>query len=108
MANLLTTASVMMCPHGGTISVITQNTKVMTGGSPLVRSSTFVIAGCSLAALPTPSPCVQVNWVKPDGKSQAGDDFTLSEDSVGLCLAGTMAPQGNVAIDSTQAKGSSQ
>jgi hypothetical protein len=109
MANLLTTTSVLMCPHGGTVTVTTQNSQVMTAGSPLVRASdTYVITGCSLASLPTPSPCVQIKWVQPDGKSQVGDDFTLSESSVGLCLSGTMAPQGTVLINFTQADGSGQ
>jgi hypothetical protein len=107
MANLLTTTSVLMCPHGGTVTVTTQNSQVMTAGSPLVRASdTFVIAGCSLASLPTPSPCVQIKWVQPDSKSQARDDFTLSESSVGMCLSGTMIPQGSVLINFTQAEGS--
>jgi hypothetical protein len=109
MANLLTTASVMMCPHGGTVSVTSQNSQVMMAGTPLVRASdTFLIAGCSLASLPTPSPCLQVKWVQPDGKSQARDDFTLSENSVGLCLSGAMATQGTVLINFTQTQGSGQ
>ena len=109
MANLLTTTSVLMCPHGGTVTVTTQNSRVMAAGSPLVcASDTFVIAGCSLAGLPTPSPCVQVMWVQPDEKSQVRDDFTLSESSVGLCLSGSMAPQGTVLINFTQAEASSQ
>ena len=104
MGGLLNTASVLMCPHGGTLSAITSNTRVNVGGAPAVRASdTFTIAGCPFT-LPsaTPSPCVSVQWISPDTRSQAMSDFTLSEASVGLCLAATQAPQGTVLITTTQ------
>jgi hypothetical protein len=104
MGGLLTTASVLMCPHGGTVSAVTSNTRANAGGAPLVRvSDTFIIAGCPFTLPgPVPSPCVSVQWVSPDARSQAGGAFTLSEASVGLCLAATQAPQGTVLITSTQ------
>jgi hypothetical protein len=104
MGGLLNTASVLMCPHGGTVSAITSNTRVNAGGSPVVRASdTFIIAGCPFTLPPAvPSPCVSVQWISPDTRSQVMSDFTLSEASVGLCLAATQAPQGTVLITSTQ------
>ena len=54
----------------------------------------------------TPHPCVQVQWVQSSLKSQAMDDFTLTEESVGLCVAADMAVQGTVLINFTQAQGS--
>ena len=106
MGGLLTTASILMCPHGGTVTAVSSNTRATAGGAPLVRASdTFIIAGCPFT-LPsaTPSPCVTVQWISPDARSRAGGDFTLSEASVGLCLAATQAPQGTVLISSTQPK----
>ena len=104
MGGLLNTASILMCPHGGTVSVITSNTRVNAGGSPLVRSSdTFVIAGCTFATPATgPHPCVQVQWMTTDLRSQVLSDSTLSEASVGMCLAGDQAPQGTVIVSNTQ------
>jgi len=104
MGGLLNTASMLMCPHGGTVSAVTSNTQVSAGGSPLVRASdTFIVAGCAVTLPPAvPSPCVTVQWVSPDSRSQAVGDFTLSEASVGLCLAATQAPQGTVIISNTQ------
>jgi hypothetical protein len=105
MAGLLNTSSVMMCPHGGTVAAITSNTKVLAGGDPVVRSSdTFVITGCPFVIGGVPSPCVQVQWIVPDTQSQAVGDFTLSESSVGLCLAATQVPQGTVVINFTQSQ----
>lgn len=103
MAALLNTSSIMMCPHGGTVSVVTTNTQVKGGGDPLIGATdTYTIAGCAFMIGPSPHPCMQVQWVVPDLQSQVSGDFTLNEESVGLCLAGDMAPQGTVLINSTQ------
>jgi len=42
MADFLTTASTMMCPHGGTISASTSNTKVQADGAYVLRPSEYV------------------------------------------------------------------
>jgi hypothetical protein len=106
MGALLTTASMMMCPHGGTVTAISSNTQATAGGSPLVRASdTFTIAGCPFT-LPGPiaSPCMTVQWMQTDTESKAAGDFTLSMNSMGMCLAATQAPQGTVLINNTQQK----
>ncbi|MEH1778484.1 MAG: hypothetical protein V7L26_04930 [Nostoc sp.] len=104
MAGLLTTSSIMMCPHGGMVQAITTNTKVKTTDGYILRSSdTFTIVGCTFT--PTiPHPCVQVQWVQPALKSQVMSDFTLTEESVGLCVAGDLAVQGSVLINYTQSQ----
>jgi hypothetical protein len=103
MPGLLNSSSVMMCPHGGTVSVITTNTRTKAGGDFVVRASdTFLIAGCPFVVGIVPHPCVEVQWVQPDARSQVVSDFTLSEASVGLCLAPDQAVQGTVLIDFTQ------
>jgi len=108
MANLLNTSSIMLCPHGGTVSVISSNTKTKAGGDFVVRSSdTFLIAGCSFS-VPPPHPCVLVQWVQPDTRSQVMGDFTLSEESLGLCVAADQAVQGTVLVSFTQPRVSGQ
>ena len=92
-----------MCPHGGTVSATTSNTHTNAGGSPVVGASdTFTISGCTFQISGAPHPCVQVQWVVNDLRSQISGDFTLSESSVGLCVAGDQAPQGTVIISNTQ------
>src|SRR5438128_322520 len=98
MAGLLTMFSIMMCPHGGIVNPITTNTRVQAAGTFVLRSSDiFLIAGC-----PTIHPCVQVQWVQPALRSQVISDFTLTEESIGLCIAPDMAVQGTVIIAFTQ------
>src|SRR4051812_44167567 len=104
MGNLLTTSSVLMCPHGGSVQITSSNTKA-SAGSPLVRSSdTFTVAGCAFNISGAPHPRVRVQWIVPALRGKAGGDPLLSQDSVGLCLAGDQAPQGPVQVVTTQAK----
>ncbi|HVZ52509.1 MAG TPA: hypothetical protein VG986_11110 [Pseudolabrys sp.] len=109
MPSLLTTSSVLMCPHGGTVTASSSNTQAKAGDFIVRPSDTFTIAGCPFT-LPsgTPHPCMTVQWVKSTLRCKAGGDFALAQDSVGLCLAGDQAPQGTVLIQSTQARVSGQ
>jgi len=110
VAGFLTTSSIMQCPHGGMVNVISSDTKVQAASDFVLRSSdTFLIAGCTFT-LPSsgPHPCVQVQWVQSSLKSQAEGDFTLTEESVGLCSAADQAVQGTVLINFTQAQDSGQ
>jgi hypothetical protein len=103
MADLLNTSSVMTCPHGGTVQASTSNTRTQVGGGFALRASDmFVISGCPFVIALVPHPCVQVQWVSPAARSQVAGDFTLTEESVGLCIAPDMTPQGAVLIVSTQ------
>lgn len=102
MPALLTTASIMMCPHGGTVTAVPGQSQT-TAGAPVLRmSDTCIIAGCAFVIGVVPSPCVTVQWVQGAAQVQAGGDFVLNEASVGLCLAATQAPQGAVLIANTQ------
>ena len=103
MPGLLNSSSVMMCPHGGQVTAITANARAKAEGDFILRSSdTFVIAGCPFVIGIVPHPCVQVQWVQPDTRSQVISDFTLSETSVGLCVAPDQAIQGTVLVIFTQ------
>jgi len=103
MPALLNTASVLMCPHGGMVQIISSNTRTQVGGAfAALASDTFVIAGCPFVIGVVPSPCVTVNWVQPAARSTVGGSPTLTEASVGLCAAATQAVQGPVTIVAAQ------
>jgi hypothetical protein len=104
MPGLLTTTSILMCPHGGTVQIISSNTRVAAAGDFLARSNdTFIIVGCPFTVpVAEPSPCLQVLWVQTAQESQTMGDFNLTEASVGLCVAATQAVQGTVLVVSTQ------
>ncbi|WP_050420615.1 hypothetical protein [Bradyrhizobium tropiciagri] len=103
MPPFLTTASVLMCPHGGTVQIVASNSNVQAGGTPMVTSAdTFTIVGCSFNVSGTPQPCVSVQWVQTAAQSTISNNPTLTSASVGLCLAATQTPQGPVTISTTQ------
>jgi hypothetical protein len=103
MPALLTQASTLMCPHGGTVIAIPSSIRVAAAGAPVLRASdTFVIVGCPFPTPATPHPCVTVQWVVTAQRVKHSADFVLNEASVGLCLAGDLAPQGVVLIAATQ------
>ena len=105
MPKLLNDSTSMMCPHGGTVSVITSNTKVKGGGGFLIRpGDTFIIGGCSLNIAGAPHPCVRVQWVQTAMKSTTAGAANLNDSSVGLCVAADNAVQGTVLVANTQRK----
>jgi hypothetical protein len=102
----ITTSSTLTCPHGGTVQIVSSNTKASVNGVyAALASDTFTIAGCPFqlpTTPPTPSPCVTVQWLVTDVQSTVGGTPTLSASSTGLCLAATQAPQGPVSISPGQ------
>lgn len=109
--NSLTTAAQLKCPHGGTVSVSSANSRVSAAGSPLaLASDTFTISGCSfqipVGAGTVPSPCVRVQWIMSDLRDKTNGSLGLTQGSAGLCLAATQMPQGPVSVTSTQSKAS--
>lgn len=103
MPQLLTTASTLMCPHGGQLQAASGNSRAKAGGAALLRGSdSFTISGCPFATPGGAHPCLSVQWLKTNLRSKAGGDFLLATDSVGLCLAGDQAPQGTVIVAQTQ------
>jgi len=103
MPALLTTASMLMCPHGGPVQIVSSNTRTQVGGTfAALSTDTFVIAGCAFVIGVVPSPCVQVMWVQPAARSQVLGAPTLTEASVGLCIAATGAVQGPVTVVAAQ------
>lgn len=108
MSALLTTASSLQCPHGGTVTIASTNAKVGATASLALSTDTFTIAGCPfqipVGTGTVPHPCVKVQWVATNMQVKVDGTPTLSQSSQGLCLAADQAPQGPVSIVNTQAK----
>lgn len=100
---LLTTASQLACPHGGSVSITSVNGNTHAAQAPLaLANDTFAISGCPfqipIGTGSVPHPCVSVRWVKPNVQCTVNGQPTLSQNSVGLCLAADQAPQGVVSV----------
>lgn len=110
MGQILTTADIMMCPHGGQVSISAVQTSASAGALMVRPGDVFSIAGCAFMIGPSPHPCVLVEWQSPATRVKAGNqgsaDFVLTTASVGLCKAADQAAQGTVIIQKTQMKAS--
>jgi hypothetical protein len=110
--NSLNTMAMLQCPHGGTVQIVSTNTRVNAGGAPMaLAADTYIVSGCPFqipAAVPIPSPCVTVHWIVSDVQDKVNGVPTLSQSSVGLCLSAAQVPQGPVVVVNTQTKVQSQ
>lgn len=101
---MIDAGATLLCPHGGTVSIVPGNVNVTAGAPVTVQTDTMIVAGCPFAPGGVASPCVQVQWVVADTRVTVGGVPTLSQGSTGLCLAATGAPQGTVTVASTQTR----
>jgi len=107
MPNLLTTASSVMCPHGGQAVLMTSNARVTAGGAPvLLESDIHIIAGCPFTIGPKYSPCVRIEWSAGAAMSTIDGVKPLTQSSVGRCIGVEGAPQGLAMVVQTQLKAS--
>jgi hypothetical protein len=99
MAPVLTTASQAQCPHGGTATLVTTQTKLMVAGNPvLLETDQHVIAGCAFVVATVPSPCVLIQWSGAAQKLKVNGAGVLLATSVGQSVNAAQAPQGVVIV----------
>ena len=111
--NTLNVNSVLQCPHGGSVQIITANARVKVDNAfAALATDQFIISGCPfqipIGTGTKPSPCLTVQWLVTDMRSKVNSTPTLSKSSVGLCLTAEQIPQGPVSIVNTQVKTSTQ
>jgi hypothetical protein len=98
MMPILTTASTVMCPHGGTAQLFTSNTIAVIDGAPaLLQTDIHPIVGCTFTPVAY-SPCVSIRWVTGATQTAVRQVPVLLQNSVGLCLNAAQAPQGTALV----------
>ncbi|MGH2354065.1 MAG: hypothetical protein ACRDJN_20865 [Chloroflexota bacterium] len=106
---LLQVGATAMCPHGGQVSIISSNTRVLLGGQPAATlNDTYPIAGCPFTVPgPKPQPCVKVQWIVPALRVLVNRQPAILQTSTGLCLSAEQIPQGppNVVVTQVRVKG---
>lgn len=104
MSAILTTASTVLCPHGGQALLSTTNTDVLVDGAPvLLQSDVHAIVGCPFAPV-VPTPCLTLRWLAGALQTSARGVPVLLQHSVGLCLNAAQAPQGVAVVVQAQQK----
>ncbi|CCH76128.1 conserved hypothetical protein [Nostocoides japonicum T1-X7] len=92
---VLTASTSATCPHGGQVSFVPSQSRVLADGSPvLLAADLATIAGCPFNVSGAPSPCVTIQWLLPSTRVMVQGSPVLLSTSVGLCQAATQAPQG--------------
>ena len=95
----------VLCLHGGTAQPVVVNPRVKVSGQPIVtQSSTYAIAGCSLAASTSGVTfCATAQWTVVATRVTAGGVPVVLQDSQATCVnTGTGL---NIAVTQTRVKG---
>ena len=103
MPGVLTTASTVMCPHGGSAVLTTSNAHLTVANMPaLLQSDVHSVAGCPFqipfGAGTKPSPCIRIEWQGGTTKLTVGGPGVLVQSSTGICYSAEGAPQGTATI----------
>jgi len=105
MIPILTTTSVVTCPHGGSVMTLaTSNTEMLLDGSPaLLLTDIHQVAGCPFTVPPAVlSPCLTVEWLVGATQTSLHNVPVLLQTSVGLCYNAAHVPQGPAIVVQVQ------
>lgn len=96
--SLVHVGATILCPHAGQVSVVTTNTRVLTGGQPAATlADLYPIAGCS-------SGCAIAIWIVPATRVFVNGQPVILKNSVGVCQSATQSPQGPPNVVATQSR----
>ncbi|PXX69510.1 hypothetical protein SAMN05660489_02910 [Pseudomonas sp. LAMO17WK12:I10] len=102
MIPILTTASTVICPHGGMAQLITSNTQALVDGAPmLLQTDVHPIVACPFTPVAY-SPCVSIRWLTAATQTALHNVPVLLQNSVGLCLNAAQVPQGMAIVVQVQ------
>src|SRR6185436_14116160 len=92
-----------ICPHGGQVTVISSNARVLVSGMPVATlADQYVVAGCVFTVGPKPQPCIKAQWLVPAVRVLINGQPAILQTSTGLALSAEQIPQGPPTIVSTQ------
>ena len=87
MANVLHADAAISCPHGGTASLQSMQTRVAASGQTVADlSGQWVITGCSFTVGGRPQPCVTVHWTTTATRVSVLGHNIVTQGSTGVCL----------------------
>lgn len=107
--NVLTTGSTVLCTHGGSATLTTANSRIMSDNMPaLLESDVHTVSGCPfqipIGTGTKPSPCIRIEWSAGSTQLQINGVGVLVQSSVGKCYSAEGAVQGVASIVNTQMK----
>ena len=94
-----------ICPHGGSVSVVSTNSRVLVSGQPVATfNDTYLVAGCAFVVGTKPQPCVKIQWLVPATRVLVGQQPVILQTSSGLCQSAEQIPQGAPIVITTQVR----
>lgn len=100
---LLHLGATVLCSHAGQATPVVTNPRVRVGGQPIAtQTSQYLIAGCTLASVPSP-PCVTAQWIVAALRVRSNGVPVLLQDSQSICVP-TGTPL-NVVVTQVRVKG---
>jgi hypothetical protein len=97
--------AVTICPHGGQVTAMTSNTRVLVNSVPAVtQADQFMVAGCVFAVGAKPQPCLTARWLAVATRVTVLGQPVVIQGGVGLCFSAEQAPQGPPSIVSAQTR----
>jgi uncharacterized Zn-binding protein involved in type VI secretion len=95
-----------ICPHGGQVTTISANTRVLVNGMPVATlGDQFVIGGCVFTVPgPKPQPCIKVQWLVPAARVMVGGQPAILATSAALAQSAEQIPGGPPTVTVTQTR----
>lgn len=108
MPPLVHVGATILCPHGGSVTVIPSQVRVTVGGQPVATmGDQFMVAGCAFTVPPgKPQPCVKIQWLVPATRVTIGGSPAILQSSTGLAQSAEQIPQGPPTVVVTQMRAS--
>ncbi len=101
----VTAGAVLMCPHGGTVTIVTRNARVVAGGAPIATiADGFSVANCPFIVASAPLPCVSIAWTTSATRVLIEGRPPILQTSTGLALGTGGSPGGLAVIAATQSR----
>lgn len=102
-APILTTSSVILCPHGGMAQLFTSQVELtIDGAQALLLTDQHPVVGCPFTVGPKYQPCVLIRWLVGATLTAVRGVPVLLQTSVGLCFSAEQIPQGPPNVVSVQ------
>jgi uncharacterized Zn-binding protein involved in type VI secretion len=99
---LVNVGSVAMCPHGGQVTIVSSDARVLASGTPVATlADQFMIAGCAFT-IPPPQPCLMIRWMLGATRVLVNGTPPVLQTGVGMCIAASGPPNGPPIVVSTQ------
>jgi uncharacterized Zn-binding protein involved in type VI secretion len=94
--------AVALCPHAGTVTTISSDTRVLVSGMPVATmADQYMVAGCPFNIAGVPTPCLKVQWITSATRVLVNGIPPITALSTGLTIAAG-APGGPPIIVQTQ------